>query len=166
MSYDLDLYEKGKNLLHIKKFFLHPEFWIDSRNKLPINLIWKKIKFSEFNKGKIPTNKGLYAFVLEPKVENFFETNYLFYIGKTNRTLKVRFSEYIADKKGKGKPRPKVFQMIKQYGDNLYFYYCEINNSSDVDVCEENLLNTFIPHVNTSIPDAKIKPELKYIYEN
>jgi len=166
MAYDLDLDEKGSYLIHIKKFFLYPDSWKDPNNKVPIKLNWKKIKFSELNKAKIPDKKGLYAFVLIPNVNSFFETRYLFYLGKTNRTLKIRYSEYISDKKGKGKPRPKVFQMMKQYGNNLYFFYSEISKTNDVDTCEECLLNTFVPHVNTSIPEAKIKHELKYIYEN
>jgi hypothetical protein len=39
-----------------------------------------------------------------------------------------------------------------------------IEKSSDVDACEERLLNTFVPQINTYIPKAKIKPELKGIY--
>ena len=89
----------------------------------------------------------------------------LFYVGKTNRTLFKRFEEYIKEKKGEGKPRKKVYKMLNQYDGHLYFYYTEISTKSEVDVTEEILLNVFVPHVNTSIPEAKIQNELKNIYE-
>ena len=166
MSFDLDFKEEGKIQLYIKKFLLLPEFWEDVTKEIPIKLKWDFKKFSAINKKHIPAEKGVYAFVLVPKYDNFLETKYLFYAGKTNRTLRIRFSEYLNEMKGKGKPRKKVFKMFKQYKGYLYFYYSEIPNRHDVDLCEEQILNTFVPHVNTSIPEAKIRPELKYIYEN
>jgi excinuclease UvrABC nuclease subunit len=165
MAFDLDFKEEGKIQIHIKKFFLLPEYWEKPGNQFPTHLVWNSKKFSKQNKNIIPLKKGIYAFVLIPKYDNFIETKYLFYVGKTNRTLRKRFSEYFSEKEGKGKPRKKVFKMLNQYDGYLYFYYSEITNTSDVDECEERLLNTFVPHVNTSIPEAKIKPELKYIYE-
>ena len=126
----------------------------------------EKVKFTKSNRSKIPRDKGIYCFVLQPKLVNFFETTYLFYIGKTNRTLWVRYKEYLDEQAGKGKPRNKVFEMLNQYTDYLYFYYTSIPASADVDSCEEKLLNIFVPRVNTDIPEAKISPELKNLYEN
>ena len=166
MSFDLDFKEEGKIQLHIKKFFLLPEFWNKPSNKLPVSLVWKSKKFLKKNKSSIPLKKGVYAFVLIPRYADFLETRYLFYVGKTSRTLRTRFSEYIDEKEGKGKPRKKVYKMLNLYEGYLHFFYSEISKDSDVDLCEENLLNTFVPHVNTAIPEAKIKHELKYIYEN
>ena len=95
----------------------------------------------------------------------FNYTNYLFYIGQTQRTLEIRYKEYLADQEGKGKPRTKVFKMLKQYESVLYFYYTTIRTTAQVDEVEEKLLNTFIPHINAKIPEAKISPELQYLYE-
>ncbi|MGB0880289.1 MAG: GIY-YIG nuclease family protein [Polaribacter sp.] len=166
MNYDLNFKkEEGEIQTHIKKFFLFPQYWKKLNNQLPIKLNWNSMKFSALNKGKIPSKKGIYAFVLIPEYNNFIKTKYLFYVGKTNRTLKKRFSEYLTEKDGKRKPRIKVFKMLNQFDGYLYFFYSEIPNKSDVDKCEEVLLNTFVPHINVSIPEAKIKPHLKYIYE-
>tara|TARA_R110000744_G_scaffold360372_1_gene467888 strand:+ start:106 stop:606 length:501 start_codon:yes stop_codon:yes gene_type:complete len=163
--FDLDFKKKGEYKLHVKKFFLFPEFWAEPKNQLPIALTWKYVKFSNVNRKRIPTSKGVYAFVLIPKYNNFIDTKYLFYTGKTNRTLKDRFIEYLKERDGKGKPRVKVNEMLNLYDGHLYFFYSEIPNPSDVSVCEDLLINTFVPHVNTQIPIAKIRPELKYIYE-
>jgi len=54
--------------------------------------------------------------------------------------------------------------MLNLYKEDIHFYYSSIKYSSDVDACEEQLLNTFVPHVNTYIPRAKIKNELRAIY--
>lgn len=165
MAYDLDFQEEGDFLLHIKKFFLHPDSWIDPNNQLPINLTWKKTKFTKLNRSKVPLKSGIYAFVLAPEYKNLFQTSYLFYAGKTNRTLSDRFGEYLREKEGKGKPRKKVFKMLNQYEGYLYFFYSEIQNAVNVDNCEKCILDTFVPHINVQIARAKIKPELQYIYE-
>jgi hypothetical protein len=164
-SFDLDFKEEANISQHIKKFLLLPDFWSESTNQLPTKLSWNCKEFNKTNLPKIPASKGIYAFVLVPKYNNFIETKYLFYTGKTNRTLRKRYKDYLNEKEGKGKPRKKVFKMLNQYNGHLYFYYSEITNSLDVDKCEECLINTFVPHVNTQIPKAKIKHELKYIYE-
>lgn len=164
--YDIDFKKKGEYVLHIKKFFLYPQFWNDPLKSLTEPTGWKKVKFTKSNRALIPKDKGIYCFVLQPELVNFFDTTYLFYIGKTNRTLWVRYKEYLDEKAGKGKPRNKVFEMLNQYTDCLYFYYTSIPASADVDSCEEKLLNIFVPRVNTDIPEAKISPELKNLYEN
>jgi hypothetical protein len=163
-TFDFDFDDDAKLNAHIKSFFLDPDFWIDPSKQLA-PLSWKRIRFNEINKGKIPKSKGVYAFVLVPKFDNFLETRYLFYIGKTNRTLSKRFDEYIKEKKGVGKPRKKVYKMLNQYDGYLYFYYTEISSKINVDTTEESLLNVFVPHINTSIPEARIHNELKNIYE-
>ena len=163
--FDIDFKYKGELKLHIRRFLLFPDYWIDPSNEIEIKLKWYKTRFTEKNIAKIPEKKGLYAFTVEPKVSNFFKTCYLFYIGETERTLKIRYKEYLNDQKGKGKPRPKVFEMLKLYEDNLYFYYTSIDESNVIDENEAKLLNIFLSHINTQIPSAKIKPELKYIYE-
>jgi hypothetical protein len=55
--------------------------------------------------------------------------------------------------------------MLKLWEGYLHFFYAAIPNNVILSNCEEQLLNTFVPRVNTDIPKAKIKPELKNIYE-
>ena len=165
MAFDIDFNEEAKILQHVKKFLLFPDFWSEPVNQLPISLIWCCEKFNKTNLSKIPESTGIYAFVLIPEYNNFIKTKYLFYTGKTNRTLRKRYKDYLNEKEGKGKPRKKVHKMLNQYNGQLYFYYSKITNPLDVNKCEECMINTFVPHVNTQIPKAKIKHELKYIYE-
>lgn len=163
--YDLNFEEKGRFKIHIRKFLLYPKFWNDPINGISLPLNWNNVKFEPNSKAGIPLRKGIYCFVVKPSFLNMFETRYLFYVGKTNRTLQERFGEYLYEQEGKGKPRPKLYEMLNLYKNHLHFYYTEINDEKDVDGCEQKLLNSFVPHVNTSIPKARVKPELRYIYE-
>jgi hypothetical protein len=129
-------------------------------------LNWNEIPFNAGNANIIPDNqKGIYCFVLKPQYNQLFETRYLFYVGQTTRNFRARFKEYLSDLAGRGKPRPKVFTMLKLWDSYLHFYYANIPDDAHINDCEEKLLNTFVPNVNTDIPIAKIKQELRNIYE-
>lgn len=165
MPFDIDFAERADLKFHIKKFFLRPENWFDPASQLSFPLVWQSQKFLEVNQASIPALKGVYAFTVNPGYSGLCETRYLFYIGKTNRDLQTRFGEYVDEGNGKGKPRIKVFEMLKQYAGHLYFNYATIANSDQVDEAEDKLINTFVPNVNVAIEIAKIKPEYRYIYE-
>lgn len=156
---------KGDLLLHKRQFLLYPPYWKDKKNQIHLNLSWRFVPFSRTNITSIPDDaKGIYCFVVEPKIANFFETKYLFYIGKTTRTFRQRYSEYLDDQEGKGKPRPKVLELLDVYAKHLFFYFAPIANDADIALVEDKLIDAFVPWVNTQIPEAKIKPELRYIY--
>ena len=108
--FDIDFGFKGNLLLHVRKFLLYPDFWKDDNNIIITDLNWRFTKFSINNINEVPENHGLYCFVVKPQIPNFFETSYLLYIGETQRTLKIRFSEYLRDQNGLGKPLPKVYE--------------------------------------------------------
>jgi hypothetical protein len=104
--------------------------------------------------------------MLSPSYPSLFETSYLFYIGKTSRPLKTRFREYFDERDGNGKYRYLVREMLRLYKGNLFFYFLELESEQKVDESEVLLLNTFVPFVNTDIPEAKIEPNLKNIYKS
>lgn len=166
MPFDIDFQDRGYMREHIWDFLLFPDQWIDPGNNIPVALVWNEVPFQKAELINVPNNqKGIYCFVVKPLVSQLFETKYLFYIGKTTRNFRARFTEYLRDAEGKGKPRPKVFTMLKLWNGYLHFYYAHIPNDRTISTCEEKYLNTLIPKVNTDIPKAKIKPELKNIYE-
>ena len=165
MAYDIDFVEEAKLRFHVRSFFLYPQYWSENGAAITFNTQWKRVQFTKRNQKNIPRARGVYAFVLEPKYSHLVPTRYLFYVGKTNRTLQKRYGEYLDEKDGKGKTRRKVFKMLKLYAGCLHFCYTELANADQVNALETNLLDTFVPHVNTLIPRARIKPELKGIYE-
>lgn len=165
MAYDLD-FDKEKDLkYHVKKFFLHPPRWIDEEYALEIDLDWKFVKFDPENRVHVPKFPGVYCFVVKPQYKFMNSLSYLFYIGKTNRTLHKRYKEYLNDQKGKGKPRHRIFKMLNIYKKDIFFGYAQIDDALQVGSCEDKLINTFVPHINTVIPEAKISHELKDLYQ-
>ena len=164
MAFDIDFSKKAEIKLHVKKFLLYPKHWDNPTFKVNQNLKWSSYKFTKANRSKIPLRKGIYCFVLKPKVSNFFVTNYLFYVGKTTRTLNIRYKEYLNDWEGKGKPRHRIFEMLNMYEGHLYFYYTELNSNNVISDIEDKFIDTFVPFVNTQVPQAKIKPEYKDVY--
>tara|TARA_B100000614_G_scaffold179759_1_gene160710 strand:- start:5647 stop:6183 length:537 start_codon:yes stop_codon:yes gene_type:complete len=150
---------------YIRKFFLLPNFWVEAQTNIGHNLKWKKYKFTRKNISKIPKSKGVYCFVLQPHVKNFFETRYLFYIGQTQRTLNIRFKEYLDELDGKRKSRAKIKSILDKYYDRLFFYYVVINSNSVIDEVEDNLIDKFIPQANVKVRRATINPEFQYLYE-
>jgi hypothetical protein len=166
MAFDIDFEERGLIREHIWKFLLFPEHWNDPANMIPVNLNWAEVPFDNAQLANVPNNqKGVYCFVLKPACNEFFETRYLFYVGKTTRNFRARYKEYLNDNAGLGKPRPKIFTMLKLWQGYLHFYFAPIASNADVSICEEKLLNSFVPKVNTDIPKARLKAELKNIYE-
>jgi hypothetical protein len=163
--FDLNtMISKGQLLVHTRKFLLYPPYWKETNNHISTPLNWKSIPFDVLNHHSVPKESGLYCFVLIPSYQNFLESKYVMYIGKTNRTLHERFKEYLSEQAGKGKPRYKIEEMLNLYQGHLFFYYCPISDKKHVDSFEEKLINAFVPFINTSIPNAKLKPELKNIY--
>ena len=164
---DINFAKRGKYSLHIRKFFLYPEFWEDPKKAFTVPTKgWKHVKFSKTNKLSVSNKKGIYAFVVIPGYPSLFETKYLFYVGKTNRPLRTRFGEYFTERDGAGKYRYFVREMLKLYDGHVEFYFLELPSTKKVDRNEEKLLNTFVPFVNTDIPEAKIDPDLKRIYKS
>jgi hypothetical protein len=57
---------------YIRKFFLFPNFWVEPDTEISIHLTWSKYKFTRGNISRIDNSKGVYCFVLQPRVNNFF----------------------------------------------------------------------------------------------
>ena len=155
---------------HVRRFLLYPPFWKDSTKRISPGIKWKKVKFISTNIPRVPTSHGIYCFVMiPPKPNNFWTTRYLFYIGKAaSASLRERYKNYLNEKKGLGigrqKARIKVEEMLNDFDGYMYFFYSEILETREIVEIEEKLLNTYMPYVNTSIPEAKISEELKHIY--
>lgn len=156
---------------YIRRFLLYPLFWEDTSKNINLDLEWNHVAFKQDNINTISTRQGVYCFVVEPSYSksSFFQPKYIFYIGKASScSLRTRYKMYLNEMNGIGigdqKPRIKVREMLNDYFDHIYFYFAEIENRSLIKDCEEKLINTFVPYVNTQIPEASINQELKDIY--
>jgi len=155
---------------HVRRFLLFPSFWEDPTKLIANDLKWRKIKFANDNSLSIPTKKGIYCFVVIPPIENkLFITRYLMYVGKaSSATLRSRYKNYIDEMNNIGigdqKPRIKIQEMLNDYYNHIYFFYSELTSATEIIETEMKLLNTFMPYVNTSIPELQISEEYRHIY--
>lgn len=130
----LPLADRMKSLTF--QFVLDPERW--NGFNLPAHLEWKHVQFKAESSDCLPKSRGIYAFVLKfhshdsDEERNFPIHGHILYGGITgyksgsSRTLRQRFNEYL---KENGK-RIKIFQMINNWKNYLYFYYSEVEDES------------------------------------
>ena len=145
-----DLIEEQNQLkAHQCEFYLWPKLW--SEYTLPIVFNWQVHPFVETEIPNIPECPGIYAFLIQPGIASFHCASYLMYIGKTERTLKKRFKEYISEKQ-KETRRPKIVRLLNKYQGYLYFCCSTIDPSISIDDVEKALLNAFLPPCNDQFP--------------
>ena len=154
-----DIFDEHKDAnIYQRKFLLWREQW-DKYTNPSIQLNWKHEKFETNNKNKIPSEKGIYAFFIEPRLSQFPSPAYLTYIGETgyesNHNLRKRFGDYLYYKK---KPiRRRIYLMLNMWEDYLYFYYAKVDpNQTNLKLLEQYLLDTFTPPFSKEGYSAKI----------
>ncbi|MBB5879675.1 hypothetical protein GGR74_000823 [Xanthomonas arboricola] len=145
------------------------EFSVDAKRwknfTAPISLSWSKLKFSEANRGKIPEERGIYAFTLSHEPSDFPVHGFIMYIGITGdtskATLKTRYAQYLTNLRRQN-GRPKVFGMLDRWNGNLFFNFVPIpDRKVSLSAIENDLLEAVLPPVNETYIKAGLKSRLK-----
>lgn len=137
-----------------RKFIISPQQWETIAGKYG-HFNWSEIKFSEANRTTLNEVEGLYLFFSSPKKVNAPFINYFFYVGETNN-LQRRFGEYL-DKVGNPKSgQYKMYTVIDDFPDHLYFYYVELPGVNQVQrrEIENEFLTAFTPPINSKYPQG------------
>lgn len=144
----MDIFEQselqGEFARYRVQFSLWPRTW-DSINDIA-SLHWESIAFGENNVHAIPENPGIYTFLINPNVANH-PHKYLCYIGKTERTLKERYSEYLREATTIT-GRPKIVRLLNGWKGNLEFCYTLVERE-DIKTLEKRLIDAFVPPFNS-----------------
>ena len=130
-----------------------PEFIISPgdfhRADILPRMVWQSVKFDPKEQAKLPTEPGLYAFVVRVNFPGLPPNGWVLYIGQTGDgvsagTLRNRFGQYLRDKK---KPkRPSVFFMLNAWDGALEFFYTPLSSrKADLEKLETELLGAFRP---------------------
>lgn len=147
MAYQ-DVIDQQKDVsIYQRSFFLWKEQW-DAYTDPPIGLDWQYVKFESNNANQVPTEKGIYAFFIEPRISNFPAHGYLIYLGQTGheseRDLQKRFRDYLYYKRHP--KRRRIHLMLNTWENYLYFYYVKVDPADmDLKQLERMLLDTFTP---------------------
>lgn len=129
------------------RFVLWPHRWANLQ--LACNLDWKVVPFSEASEALLPLALGVYAFLIRPQLASL-DLTYLMYVGKTDRTFRERFREYLRERDS-GQIRPKLLKILPQYPDHLFFAYAEVPAGHSAKDVETVLLRAFVPPGNDQL---------------
>jgi len=129
------------------RFVLWPHRW--NTLQLDCTLDWKLVPFSEASAEQLPDEFGVYAFLIQPQIASLNLT-YLMYVGKTDRTFRERFREYLRERDS-GKIRPKLLKILPQYPDHLFFAYAAAPSGYSPADLETALLHAFVPPGNDQL---------------
>ena len=141
---------------HDYTFVLWPQQWAAYNLSDPFN--WEIHPFQRDQVEKIPSDPGIYSFVIQPRVAAHPHCSYLMYVGKTERPLRERFREYFNERQKVETGRPKIVRLLNQYQDYLHFCCSAITETDRISEIEEALLNAFIPPCNDQYPAAIHRP--------
>lgn len=134
---------------HSHRILLWPAAW--KKFTKPRRLNWRKCSFSPAEKSRIPDRPGVYAFLIEPRFYPAIRVAVLMYIGKTDRSLRTRFGEYLKeadDPTG----RPAVSFILTTYSGHLTFYCAPVRPPRSPAKVEDELLASFMPPLNKTYP--------------
>lgn len=136
----------GKKLLTVS-FTLDSTTWASADITPPCH--WESVEFNEANANNVPTEPGLYAFVLRLPYAGLPSHGWVMYIGESGHgdskhNLRARFKNYHAEQK-KYK-RAQTFFMLNAWKDNLLFFYTKLpSRKHELKDLETKLLDAFRP---------------------
>lgn len=148
--------EQDKAKSHEYTFCLWPKVWQEYAANHGYAFNWKERQFLASEVSNVPNEPGLYTFIIQPRVANHPSCSYLMYIGKTKRTLKQRFREYLREKQRES-GRPEVVRLLNKYQDNILFCYTVVQEVFPLTEMEEALLGAFIPPCNRDQLPARVR---------
>lgn len=141
--------ERDQRKIHTREFILWPQKW--TAYNLPDLFDWEIHPFQPNQIKNIPSEPGIYSFVIQPGIASHAHCSYLMYIGRTERTLRVRFGEYLRDRNNP-KSRPKILELLNRYEDYLHFCCVTIEEKKRIMEIESTLINAFQPPCNDRFP--------------
>lgn len=133
----VDIVQQQKEMkAHVIPFVLWPQQWEGYPGEH--QLAWQLYKLTTSERGKIPTESGVYTLLVQPGVAEHPAVSYLMYVGK-HQSLRKRFREYLTSER-RETGRPKVFGGLKIYSDYVWFCFAKVPIESLHDVEDELLI--------------------------
>ncbi|TIL65609.1 hypothetical protein [Mesorhizobium sp.] len=106
----------------------YPARWLDFHQHYP--LVWNFIPFAEANHAQVPDQAGIYCFFVGLPPSSLPPVGYPLYVGKTERTLRQRFIEYISEE-DHDTGRVRVRKFLKVFQGELHFAAAAFQGTHD-----------------------------------
>jgi hypothetical protein len=142
--------EQNEALAHLYRFCLWPKMWKQYADNVHWSLNWQVYPFQDNESDKIPSQPGVYSFIIEPCIADHPHCSYLMYVGKT-KSLKNRFRRYFQEKRTE-KGRPKIIRLLNNYEDHLFFCCATLDSELNLAEIEFDLIGAFVPPCNDQLP--------------
>ena len=141
-----DLIEEQDQLIaHHYTFFLWPQKW--SAYSLSDQFNWETHPFQANQVRNIPSEPGIYSFIIQPGIASHPHSSYLMYIGRTERPLRVRFGEYLRERENP-LGRPKIVRLLNKYQGYIHFCCSVVLQADRIAEIEKALIEAFLPPCN------------------
>ena len=149
--YEIEMHRAEEIKRHTLKFTLSPKFWDEL--SLAQTLTWHRVKFDSTSVESVPDDSiGVYSFVIEPGVANHSHS-YLLYIGMTRRqNFRARYRQYLRHRDSQDTKLIHVKYMLREWSDQLVFYYAPLDDPQIVKETEDKLLEAFLPPIPRAFP--------------
>lgn len=132
-----------------------PERWaaFDPRDDLE----WKGFPFDPASRDLIPRSQGFYCFFVGPPPRALPSVGYPMYLGRTRRTLRERFGEYLLERDDPA-GRRHVRKFLNVFDGELTFMCTEFDGDYDALVATERaLLDAVMPAYSDSGYSADVR---------
>lgn len=145
---------RGTLVANKRNFILSPDQWA-TLNDAYQHFVWNEVKFAEANRNTLPQVEGVYFFTASPKRTNANFLNYLFYVGET-QNLNTRFSNYLDKVDNPKSGQYKVYTIIEDFPDDLYFHYVLLPGVNEIQrkMIEDAFLIGYVPPINSKYPQG------------
>jgi hypothetical protein len=139
----------AQRALHEWHLVLWPARW--AMYTVTETLPWTSVQFNAASASSVPDTQGVYAFLLQPGVPAGLSASYVMYVGRTSRSLRTRFKEYLAEANAPT-GRPRIQRLLQTYPAHLHFAAAPIVGPLTPDEVEDALLKSLSPPINTDLP--------------
>ena len=158
--------------VHKGAFVLSPKQWKNFFVATSLN--WQRKLLCHGNVASIPEQRGVYAHSISVNMTNMPPTDYITYVGLVGdkkstsikgpkRTLKQRFTEYLKEAEGLG--RPLVWNTLSKYRGYIWFHYAEVPDLAvSLHQIETALLDALLPPCNQESFSINIKQAHQIVY--
>lgn len=141
----------------------HPrsEFWLIPKQWETFDrtrhLGWSRIDFEQSNDDLVPSEPGVYAFVLEHRVGEDLPSAFPLYVGMSDHSVRTRYRSYQRQAFLKKHGRPRLDRMFRVWRDYLAFYFVTATAGLTPGQLERSLLDSLIPPMNRYDYSAEVK---------
>jgi hypothetical protein len=134
------------------------------------SLAWQRLRFTDANKAKIPTDRGIYAFMVAVETPLIPSHGYIVYVGITGarapRSLQERYNDYLRERR-LGSKRPRIQTMFELWGDHLDFWFAPCPDPAlDLEKLERELNTLIIPPFVEKDFEPWARPLIKILRTN